>query len=149
MAPDDKGGLPAACQNLSRALDAFNSAVRSQLGVRHIDLDVLGALGNGPLGLEAIAQRVGRPDTAVTHSVTRLQATQLVRSSFASSDPDTTLIALTPEAWADLYQLYQPLRRRLGVTAERLAADTYRQVIDVIEAMTAMVMQLQRELQDG
>src|SRR4051812_47147339 len=88
-----------ACRKLARAMDLFEEAACTALGVGRSDLRALNLLEHGPLTAGALAQQLHLTRPAVTALVDRLAAAGLVERAPVAGDRRATAVALTPATW--------------------------------------------------
>lgn len=114
----DSSQVVVACRRLSGAMDAFDAAAATTIGVNRNDLRALNLLENGPLSQASIAAalRITRP--SVTTLVDRLEAAGMVRRVADLRDRRTTLVELLPATWQAFERVYRPLGTHVNQLAD-------------------------------
>jgi DNA-binding MarR family transcriptional regulator len=112
-----------ACRGLARAMDLFDEAACTALGVGRSDLRALNLLEHGPLTAGTLAQQLHLTRPAVTALVDRLVAAGLVERASVAGDRRATAVALTPATWEAFARVYRPLGDRVRDAVTALAPD--------------------------
>lgn len=122
--------LGRAARHHQRGIDAFDEAVVDWLGINRTDgrcLDVLQEMG--PLTAGELARATGLTTGAVTQVVDRMERAGLARRARDPHDRRKVIVMLTPEAEAEIAELFVPLVREVQ---EALADLTEEQVDAVV-----------------
>ncbi|MBC8091977.1 MAG: MarR family transcriptional regulator, partial [Pseudonocardia sp.] len=101
--------LLLACRDLARAMDLFDEAACSVLGLGRSDLRALNLLEHGPLGASTLAHQLALTRPAVTALVDRLVAGGYVARVAVPGDRRATAVELRPATWQAFARVYRPL----------------------------------------
>lgn len=113
--------LLLACRDLGRAMDLFDEAACTALGLGRSDLRALNLLEHGPLGATVLAERLGLTRPAVTALLDRLERAGYVARVPVPGDRRATAVELLPATWRAFARVYRPLGERVGAATADLA----------------------------
>ncbi len=138
--------LLGACRRLARAVDAFEEAASTGLGVGRSDLRALNLLEHGPLGPSALADALGLSRAAVTALLDRLEAAGYVVRAPAPDSRRAVRVHLQPSTWAAFARVYRPVGERVRAVGDGLGEDERRVATAVLDTLAGTFDEVREEL---
>ncbi len=126
------------CRELARAMDLFDEAACSALGVSRSDLRALNLLEHGPLRPVELAAELRLTKAAITALIDRLAAAGYVRRTAVPGDRRSVAVELQPATWAAFAAVYRPLGERVGAAIESLSPAERTTVADALGTISAV-----------
>lgn len=119
-------------RRLGEAMDRFDQAASSQLGIHRSDLRALNALEHGPRSAGALADALQLTTGSVTALIDRLEAAGYVVRRSDPTDRRRVEVELTPQTFAAFARVYRPCGEAVQ---SALATFDARHLADAAEVM--------------
>jgi DNA-binding MarR family transcriptional regulator len=134
--------LLVAVRRLGTVLDRFDDAVARQLGVHRTDLRAMHLLEDGQVTAGEIAARLELTTGSVTALIGRLVAAGLATRTVDPHDRRVVRIALLPETWQRLANVYGPAGQQVSEYSTSLNANRRDQSVTTLHDVAQRLEQL-------